>query len=472
MASPDPAERVDSASRVAASRDAASRVAAAVPARAIAVLDHLHAAGHAAFIVGGSLRDALLGRVPADWDMATDARPDGLVALFPGAVYENRFGTVAVRREEDVFEITTFRTEHEYADFRRPHRVEFGDEIRTDLARRDFTVNAMAWGRSAADGGPNDLIDPFGGLTDLAAEQLRAVGDPDARFGEDALRMVRAVRLAATLGFEIEPGTHAAIARNAALASHLSGERVGAELAKLLAAPRPSVGLRLAEETGLLGVIAPALAALRGVPQNKLPGEDLWDHTLRTVDATPADRPVVRLAALLHDIGKPATLADGHFHHHDVVGARIADELLRRLRYPRTAAGEVTHLVQHHMFVYDPSWGDAGVRRFIRRIGRDSLESLFALREADNVGSGEAPTDHGLDELRARVAAQLAGHVVLERHDLAIDGDDLIAELGLSPGPILGQLLEELLERAIADPTVNDRATLLLLAQGMLTEDR
>jgi len=208
------------------------------------------------------------------------------------------------------------------------------------------------------------------------------------------------------------------------------------------------------------------------MPQNKILGDDLWDHTVRTVDAVPRDRPVVRLAALLHDIGKPATLAEGHFHGHDLVGARIAAAFLERLRWPRFVAQRVTHLVQHHMFVYDPSWGDAGVRRFIRRIGRDSLESLFALREADNVGSGEAPSDHGLDELRARVAAQLAGHVVLERHDLAIDGDDLIAELGLSPGPILGQLLEELLERAIADPTVNDRATLLLMAQGMLTEDR
>ena len=170
-------------------------MAAAVPARALAVLERLHAAGHAAFIVGGSLRDALLGRTPADWDMATNATPDRLVALFPGAVYENRFGTIAVRREEDVFEITTFRTEHDYADFRRPHRVEFGDEIEADLARRDFTVNAMAWGRTAAATGSNALVDPFGGLADLEPGQLRAVGNPDARFREDALRMVRAVRV-------------------------------------------------------------------------------------------------------------------------------------------------------------------------------------------------------------------------------------------------------------------------------------
>jgi len=478
MATPDPAER-DHAARDAAAdardaararNEAAARVAAVVPARALAVLDHLHAAGHAAFIVGGSLRDALLGRTPADWDMATDARPDRLVALFPGAVYENRFGTVAVRRETDVFEITTFRTEHEYADFRRPHRVEFGDEIGTDLARRDFTANAMAWGRAAADTGPNELADPFGGLADLTTGHLRAVGDPDARFREDALRMVRGVRLAATLGVEIEPATLAAIARNAALVAHLSGERVGAELAKLLAAPRPSVGLRLAQETGLLGVISPALAAQRGIPQNKLPGEDLWDHTLRTVDATPADRPVIRLAALVHDIGKPATLADGHFHHHDVVGARLADELLRRLRYPRTAAGEVTHLVRHHMFAVDPGATDAAIRRFIKRIGRTDLDALFALRRADDIGSGMDPDDPDVRAYRARIDAEIAAEAALDRYALAIDGTDLMRELELVPGPRLGRVIDGLVEAVIADPVLNERGSLLLLAQGMLAD--
>ena len=450
--------------------DAAARVAAVVPGRALAVLDHLHAAGHAAFIVGGSLRDALLGRTPADWDMATDARPDRLVELFPGAVYENRFGTVAVRREEDVFEITTFRTEHEYADFRRPHRVEFGDEVEADLARRDFTVNAMAWGRPAGDAGPNNLVDPFDGLADLERGRLRAVGDPDARLREDALRMVRAVRLAATLGFEIEPATLAAISRNAALADHLSGERVGAELAKLLAAPAPSVGLRLAQETGLLGVISEPLAAQRGIPQSKVAGEDLWDHTLRTVDATPADRPVIRLAALVHDIGKPATLSDGHFHHHDVVGARLADELLRRLRYPRTAAAEVTHLVRHHMFTVDPQATDAAVRRFIQRIGRTDLDALFALRRADDIGSGMEPGDPDLRAYRARIDAELAAEAALDRYALAIDGTDLMRELELVPGPRLGRIIDGLVDAVIADPVLNERGSLLLLAQGMLAD--
>jgi tRNA nucleotidyltransferase (CCA-adding enzyme) len=449
---------------------AAARLSAAVPPTVHELLDQLHGRGHAAYVVGGSVRDALLGRDPADWDLATDARPDAIVALFPGAVYENRFGTVAVRRDEDVFEITTFRTEHDYADFRRPHRVEFGDDIGEDLARRDFTVNAIAWGREAAAGGGNGIVDPFGGLDDLAARRLRAVGDPDARFREDALRMIRAVRLAAALGFEVEPATLAAIRANAPLVRHLSTERVGAELAKLLAAPLPSVGLRLAFDTGLLAVVSPELAQQRGVTQNKVAGEDLWDHTLRCVDAVPVDRPVVRLAALLHDIGKPATLADGRFHHHDVVGARQAEALLRRLRYPRATTDQVVHLIRHHMFIADPEATDAAVRRFIRRIGPGSIDALFELRRADDIGSGMPPEDPGQEVFRARIDAELAARVPLDRNALAVDGDDLIRELGLQPGPRLGGLLDALLDQVIADPVLNDRATLMLLAQGMLAD--
>lgn len=452
-----------------------ARLAAAVPAPVIALLDRLHEHGHAAYVVGGSLRDALLGREPADWDLTTDARPERLVELFPGAVYENRFGTVAVRSDEDVFEITTFRTEHDYADYRRPHRVEFGDDVVPDLARRDFTVNAIAWGRATAPGGGENaaasaLVDPFDGLADLAARRLRAVGDPDARFREDALRMVRAVRLATTLGFDIEPATLEAIGANAGLVRHLSGERVGAELAKLLAAPTPSVGLRLAFDTGLLAVVSPELAQQRGIGQNKIPGEDLWDHTLRTVDAVPADRPVVRLAALLHDIGKPATLADGRFHHHDIVGAQQAETLLRALRFPRATIEEVVHLIRQHMFVVDPDATDAAVRRFIRRIGRDRIDALFELRRADDIGSGMTPDDPAQLAFRARIEAELAARVPLDRNALAVDGADLMRELGLEPGPRLGGVLEALLDQVIADPVLNDRATLMLLAQGMLAD--
>jgi putative nucleotidyltransferase with HDIG domain len=440
-----------------------------IPADVLGLIEVLRGAGHSAYVVGGSLRDVLLGRPPADWDMTTDARPERIVALFPGAVYENRFGTVAVRRDAETFEITTFRSDHDYADFRRPHRVEFGETIEVDLARRDFTVNALAWGGRPDE--PLGLVDPYGGRADLEGRLLRAVGDPEARFGEDALRMIRAVRLGATLGFEIEPATLAAIETQAELVRHLSGERVAAELEKLLAAPRPSVGLRPLEATGLLRWISPDLATQRGIPQNKIPNEDLWDHTVRTVDAARQDRPVVRLAALLHDIGKPATFVEGRFHGHESAGARLADELLRRLRFPRATTERVAHLVRHHMFIYESSWGDAAVRRFIAKIGRQALEELFELREADDVGSGMPGDEHGLGELRARVTGQLAAEVALDRADLLVDGDDLIAELGLEPGPLLGAILERLLDAVVEDPALNDRPTLLLLAQAQLAEE-
>ena len=472
-----PASAAPSPSTAAAPSRALSRrldlarvdLAAALPPAVAALIDRLVSTGHAAFVVGGSLRDLQLGRVPHDWDMATDARPDRLVALFPGSVYENRFGTVAVRRDGEVFEVTTFRLEHEYADFRRPHRVEFGDEVEADLARRDFTVNAMAWGRRPGDGA-NALVDPFGGREDLAAGVLRAVGDPDARFREDALRMVRAVRLSATLGLSIEPATLAAIAGNAALVGHLSGERIGAELERLLAAPRPSVGLALAQETGLLGVVSPELAAQRGLGQHKVPGDDLWDHTLRTVDAAPADRPIVRLAALVHDLGKPTTLADGHFPHHDAVGAELADALLRRLRSPRASAETVVHLVRHHMFTVDPDATDAAIRRFIQRIGAEHLDALFDLRRADDIGSGVDPDDSATLAFRARIDRELHAAHPLDRTALAVAGNDLMAELSLEPGPRLGRVIEQLLDQVIADPDLNERGSLLLLAQGILAD--
>jgi tRNA nucleotidyltransferase (CCA-adding enzyme) len=441
------------------------------PASVRAVMERLWEHGQAAYVVGGSVRDALLGRAADDWDLATDARPDRVLAIFPGAVYENQFGTVAIREGDDVHEVTTFRTDHDYADFRRPHRVEFGDDLRLDLARRDFTVNAIAWGADAADAGwPGGLVDPFDGVADVERRRIRAVGEPAARFREDALRMLRAVRLAAVLDFEIEPSTLAAIRANAALAGHVSGERVAAELGKLLAAPRPSAGLQLMAETGLLDVLLPEIGAQRGVAQNKIEGEDLLDHTLRTVDAAPRGEPVVRLAALLHDIGKPATIDEGPFRGHDLVGADLARALLERLHLPRAVTERVVHLVRNHMFTYEPGWGDAGVRRFIQRVGTDAIDELFALREADNNGSGVPIEAHGLDELKARVAAELEASAVLDLSRLAVNGDDLMTELGMPQGPHLGKMLDELLELVIADPKRNDRATLLLLAESMLAD--
>jgi len=440
-----------------------------LPPPAREILETLWSHDHDGFVVGGSLRDRLLNREPRDWDFTTEARPERLQSLFPGAVYENRFGTVFVRRDGEDWAITTYRSDHDYADHRRPHRVEFGDSLELDLGRRDFTVNAMAWGRRRGTS-PSafELVDPFDGGADVRARILRAVGDPKIRFDEDALRMIRAVRLAAVLDFTIEPATRAAIGEQARLAAHLSGERIATELQQLLHAPRPSVGLRLLEETGLLAVISPQLAAQRGIAQNKIAGEDLWDHTLRSVDAPPAGHDAVRLAALLHDIGKPATTsADGHFPDHDVVGADLAAAFLSRLHVARSDQERIVHLVRQHMFSYEPAWSDAAVRRFIGRIGVGRLDDLFELREADNIGSGLPANAGRLDELRARVRQQLDAHVALSLGDLAVDGSDLIGELGLKPGPEIGRILNSLLEQVIVDSALNDRATLLARARTM-----
>lgn len=447
----------------------AELVAAAIPDWVIDLLDRLRGDGAAAYVVGGSIRDILIGRVSFDWDLTTSARPDRIQTLFPESTYENAFGTVAVRVPTgQVAQITTFRADHDYLDFRRPDRVEFGDRIEDDLARRDFTVNAIAWGGAA--GSEPALIDPFDGQADIRRRILRAVGDPATRFGEDALRMLRAVRLAAVLDFAIEPATLAAIGASASLASHLSGERVAAEFERLLAAGKPSVGLRLAADSGLLEVLVPILAAQRGIAQNKIAGEDLWDHTVRSVDAAAAAERsgLVRLTALLHDIGKPATAADGHFYRHEAAGAELAGDLLRGWRASKVTIERVTHLVAQHMFNYDDAWSDGAIRRFIVKVGRDALDDLFALREADNIGSGLPGDAAGLTGLRSRVAAQLAANVALDRAGLAIDGDALIERLELEPGPIVGRLLDGLVERVLADPDLNEPDRLVQLAQEMM----
>ena len=446
---------------------------AAIPDGIRAIARTLRGAGHEAHLVGGCVRDLLRGVVPGDWDLATDARPDRLLALLPGARYENRFGTVAVPMPDGTHEVTTFRHDGTYSDHRRPDDVTFGDTLAEDLARRDFTVNALAIPLDE-DGAAGAVVDLFAGRQDLADGVLRAVGEPGARFREDALRMLRALRFAATLGFSVEPLTRAAIAAEAPLAAHVSGERTFAELVRLLGAERPSVGLLLASDTRLLQVIAPDLARQRGIPQAKVPGEDLWDHTCRTVDAAtrslPGDLPLARIAALLHDVGKPATFVGGHFVGHETVGADLAAAWLDGLRAPKAFVGRVANLVRHHMFAYAPEWTDAAVRRFIRRVGVEDLDELLALRAADNIGSGLAGGADGLEELRRRCRAQLAAHAALERGDLAIDGNDLQRALALEPGPAMGRLLDDLLERVIGDPMLNERNRLLALARTLAVE--
>jgi tRNA nucleotidyltransferase (CCA-adding enzyme) len=445
-----------------------------LPADVERLLERLWHSGHAAYVVGGGLRDELLGRSATDWDIATDARPERLVELFPRGRYENRFGTVTI----DGIEATTFRRDHQYGDRRRPDAVTFTNDLASDLARRDFTVNAIAWGRAGHetdDALAPGWVDPTGGLADLRDRQLRAVGEPERRFDEDALRLLRAARLAAQLDFEIEPATRAAMRSSAHLVEHVSAERVGAELRKMLRADPPSRGFVIMAETGLLEPLLPDLAAQRGLPQDKIPGHDLWQHSLLTLDAAAQLDPAsdrLRLAALLHDIGKPATYAEGRFIGHDVEGARLAETLLSRLAWPRREIEPVVALVAGHMFSYERRWSDAAVRRFLRRTGRELVADQLRLRQADNVGSG-LPADAGhLDELRDRIESVLREEPALSLAELAVDGNDLLAELELAPGPLVGELLDRLLELVIERPERNTRRELLGTARQMLATRR
>ena len=436
-----------------------------VPADVERVVARLVAAGHEAYVVGGCVRDALRGVDPHDWDIATSATPDEIQKVFRHSLYLNRFGTVVVRQGDHEIEVTTYRIEADYEDHRHPTSVAFTDSLREDLSRRDFTMNAMAW-RPGTPGKPGELVDPFGGQRDLEARVVRAVGEPRERFAEDALRMIRAVRFATRLGFVLDARTADAIRDSASLARNLSGERIQQELTKMLEAPRPSEAFRLLSDLRLLEVICPELEIAKETPQEKAVAQNVFEHSLATLDATPADDLVLRLAGLFHDIGKPATFADGHFHQHEFVGEAKARDILRRWRFDKETVTRVTHLIRHHMFWYQSEWTPSAVRRFIRKVGLENIPALFALRKADNIGSGaRSPRMYALEALWERVQEEIRAASAFSLKDLAIDGNDVMAELGIPPGPRVGTILNELFERVTDDPALNTRENLIKIAR-------
>ena len=431
-----------------------------VPKDVARVVDMLIANGFEAFVVGGCVRDAIRGVDPQDWDVATSALPEEIQKLFKRSLYTNRFGTVVVSAGAHEIEVTTYRIEGDYADHRRPEAVAFTASLHEDLARRDFTMNAMAW-RPTPSGG--ELVDPFGGQADLEARTVRAVGSAGERFAEDALRMLRAVRFAAVLRMKIDPGTAEGIETHAHLAEALSGERIQQELNKILLAERPSNGIRLLSDLGLLAVLCPELEICKTIPQDKAVAQDVFEHSLLTVDATPPDL-VLRLAGLFHDVGKPETFADGHFHQHEFVGEAIARRVLRRWKYSKDDVAAVCHLIRNHMFWYQGDWTGSAVRRFIRKVGLDVIPDLFALRRADNIGSGiRAPRMYALEDLWTRVQEEIERSTAFSPSDLAIDGSDVMRELGIPPSPEVGRVIREVFERVLDDPDLNDREHLLPL---------
>ena len=442
-----------------------------VPAEVLGIAGRLQAAGQRAWIVGGCVRDVLLGRAATDWDLATDARPEALLRLFPNAVPTGlQHGTVTVVVDGEHYEVTTLRGETTYSDGRRPDAVHFVDDIVADLARRDFTVNAIA-----VDPGSGALIDPFGGRADLRRQRLRAVGSPRERFAEDGLRVLRAARFCATLEFELDEATRAAIAPTLDTFRKVSPERVRDEWLKTMRGRRPSRAFELMRDTGMLAITCPELLEGVGMAQNKWHAFDVWRHGMACMDACVGD-PVLRIAALLHDVGKPRTRAfsdktqDWTFYEHDRIGAEIADPICQRLKFSTDERQRIVALVRHHLFHYD-QWTDAAVRRWIKRVGRDRVEDLFALNEADLRGKAdqiEAEAMAPLLQMREHVARVLAAGAALSVRDLAVDGRDLMRELGLPPGPRLGRLLDQLLDRVLSEPGLNARGALLEAARALV----
>ena len=436
----------------------------AVPADLKLFAQEFSRAGFACWFVGGAVRDSLLGHAAADWDAATDARPEDVMKLFRTVIPTGvQHGTVTVRWRSRMVETTTFRVDGEYRDGRRPESVRFTDDLVQDLSRRDFTINGMA-----VDPASGELVDPHGGMADLQAGVVRAIGDARARFDEDGLRPLRAIRFACRFGFSIEQATFAAIPATLEKFRRVSAERVREELSKILLSAEPSTGIGLLERSLLLPEILPELAACRGMGQGGPHRFDLLDHLAYSCDAAPGEL-VLRLAALLHDIGKPARRVEGpdgalSFHGHDAESARLAGIALRRLKYPNAVIDGVTHLVRHHMFDYSPSWTDAAVRRFVSRVGLPSLRPLAALRLADMSGvRGERADPRAVMPLLDRVDALVAADQAFTIKDLAVGGEEL-ASIGWPRGPAMGRLLAELLETVLDDPDLNTRERLLDIA--------
>lgn len=439
-----------------------------VPPDVFGICDKLRGAGRKAWVVGGCVRDALLGKEAADWDVCTDARPEELMKVFPRAIPTGlQHGTVTLVVRGHHYEVTTLRGETTYSDGRRPDAVHFVDDITADLARRDFTINAIA-----VDPSNGAIIDPFGGEKDLVAKVIRAVGKPLERFSEDGLRVLRAARFSATLEFDLDPATFAAIEPTLDTFRKVSHERVRDEWVKTMKAKKPSRAFEVMRETGILGVTCPELLEGVGMAQNRWHTYDVWRHGMECMDACIGD-PVLRVAALLHDVGKPRSRAfsektsDWTFYDHDKIGAEIAEPICTRLRFSNEERERIVALVRHHLFHYD-GWSDAAVRRWIRRVGKDRITDLYALNEADLRGKGTfTDADLGpLLALRGHVEKVLAEGAALSTRDLRVNGKDLMTELGLSPGRILGEILEHLLEIVTNDPDKNERAALLEAARA------
>ncbi len=447
----------------------------------------LQKAGHSAYLVGGCVRDILIGRTPKDWDVATNAKPEEIQELFPGSIYENKFGTVAVklptindlRLTTKIVEITTFRLEGKYTDKRHPDEIKFAKTIEEDLARRDFTINAIALLLTngqlpMANDNRESLVisrkfvDPFNGQKDIKNKIIRAVGNPKERFNEDALRMMRAVRFATELNFAIEEKSAMAIKKESGLLKMIAKERIRDELIKITTNEYAKIGIQNLENLGLLKYVIPELREGIGVGQNKHHIYTVWEHNLRALDYAAKNNYSLEvcLASLLHDVGKPKTKVgnglNSTFYNHEIIGAKMTNKILDRLHFSNNTAEKIIHLVRFHLFYYNVGEvTEAGVRRFLRRVGPENVDDFIKVREADRIGSG-VPKAIPYKIRHLLFMIEKVKRDPISPKMLKINGFKVMKIAKIKPSPKVGQLLSILLDEVIESPKKNTKDDLEL----------
>lgn len=439
------------------------------------ILAKLEEAGFEAYIVGGCVRDLLMNKEPKDWDVTTNAKPEEIQKLFSNSFYENEFGTVGIKTDNEKYplvEATTYRIESKYSDKRHPDKIKFAKTLQEDLQRRDFTINALAIKIEKKD---CKLVDFFEGQKDLKNKIIRAVGDPNERFLEDALRMIRAIRFFSQLDFKIDPNTFTSIKRNSKNLKHISAERIKDEFTKIILSPKPSEGIDMLHETGLLNFIIPELEKGVGVKQNRHHIYTIYKHCLLSLKFCPSEKLEVRLASLLHDIAKPQTKRgegeNATFYNHDHLGARIVRKILQRLRYSNEIVEKVVLLVDNHMFYYNPDEvGESSVRRLIKKVGLENIKDLIDLRIADRLGSG-VPKGKPYKLRHLEYVIDKVSHDAISVKMLKINGNDLMRNLEMKPGPKIGAILDVLLAEVIEDTSKNEKRFLLSRAKELIGID-
>ena len=417
------------------------------------------------YVVGGAVRDLILGREIHDWDFTSNLKPEEIQKIFSkNSFYNNSFGTISVVDGEDIFEITTFRTEQGYSDNRHPDEVKWGETLEEDLQRRDFTINAMALKLSSSSSSSSyKVIDLYDGQEDLQSRLIRTVGNPDERFNEDALRMMRAIRIAGQLGFLIEEKTFESIQKNAKLINNIAGERIRDELFKILQSKVPSHGIMLLKNSGLLKEIIPELLDGVEMTQKGHHIDDVWTHNLKTLDNCSSLNPITRLASLLHDVGKPKSMkGEGEnrtFHNHEIFSSRIAVEVGKKLRLSKKESEQLFKLVRWHMFTVETTQTDKAVRRFIRNVTPEYIDEMIALRRADRLGSGAKETSWRWELFKDRIVEVQKQPFSIK--DLKVNGQDVMTILEIKPSRKVGEVLTDIFAKVEEDPSLNDREVLL-----------